>query len=158
MQARAERERDSAKPQSKRAAINYMTSDMLEGVDKRLNRSSLILTLAAMPAALILHSAKAALSIGAGAMLSYINFHWLKQAVDFAVAHVSESAPAKRVIARFVGRYALIAIVLYVTIRSSVLDLVFVFAGLLVYVAAILIECVSEVGRVLIKDYRNGRT
>ena len=135
-----------------------MTPDLMDGLDRRLNRSSLILTLAAMPVALYFHSARAALSIGAGAFLSYVNFHWLKQAVDFAVTHVTESAPAKRVIARFVGRYALIAVVLYVTIRSSILDLAFVFAGLLVYVAAILIECVSEVGRVLIKDYRNGRT
>ena len=135
-----------------------MTPDWMEGVDRRLDRSSLVLTLAAMPVAFVLHSAKAALSIGAGALLSYINFHWLKQAVDFAVTHVSDSAPARRVIVRFVGRYALIALVLYVTIRGSVLDLVFVFAGLLVYVAAILIECVSEVGRFLIKDYRNGRT
>jgi ATP synthase I subunit len=135
-----------------------MTPDWMEGVDRRLDRSSLVLTLTAMPVAFVLHSAKAALSIGAGALLSYINFHWLKQAVDFAVTHVTETAPAKRVIVRFVGRYVLIALVLYVTIRGSVLDLVFVFAGLLVYAAAILIECVSEVGRVLIKDYRNGRT
>jgi hypothetical protein len=135
-----------------------MTPDWMEGVDRRLDRSSLILTLASMPVVFFLYSAKAAMSIGAGAVLSYINFHWLKQAVDFAVAQVSASAPARRVIARFVGRYALIALVLYVTIRSSILDLVFVFAGLLVYIAAILIECVSEVGRVLIKDYRDGRT
>jgi len=135
-----------------------MNSDWMEGVDRRLDRSSLILTLAAMAVVFFLHSLKPAFSIGAGAALSYINFHWLKQAVDFAVTHISESAPVKRVMVRFVGRYVLIALALYVTIRGSVLDLVFVFAGLLVYVAAILIECVSEVGRVLIKDYRNGRT
>src|SRR5207237_8434037 len=134
-----------------------MTPDW-EGVDRRLDRSSLVLTFAAMPISFFFHSAKAAASIGAGALLSYINFHWLKQAVDFAVTHVSDSVPARRVIARFVGRYVLIALALYVTIRGSVLDLVFVFGGLLVYAAAILIECVSEVGRVLIKDYRNGRT
>ena len=135
-----------------------MTPDWMEGVDRRLDRSSLLLTLAAMPAAFFLYSAKAALSIGAGAVLSYINFHWLKQAVDFAVTHVTDEAPARRVLVRFVGRYVLIALALYVTIRGSVLDLVFVFAGLLVYVAAIFVECVSEVGRFLIKDYRNGRT
>jgi hypothetical protein len=135
-----------------------MTPDWMEGVDRRLDRSSLVLTLAAMPVVFFLHSGKAAVSVGAGALLSYVNFHWLKQAVDFAVTHVSDSAPASRVIVRFVGRYVLIALALYVTIRSSLLDLVFVFAGLLVYVAAILIECVSEVGRILIKDYRNGRT
>ena len=135
-----------------------MTPDWMEGVDRRLDRSSLVLAVAAMPIAFFLHSAKAALSIGVGAGLSYINFHWLKQAVDFAVTHVSESAPAKRVIVRFVGRYVLIALALYVTIRGSILDLVFVFAGLLVYVGAILVECFSEVGRVLIKDYWHGRT
>jgi hypothetical protein len=135
-----------------------MTDEWFEGVDRRLDRSSLVLTIGGAIALFLFHSAKAAVSFAAGAALSYINFHWLKQAVDFAVTHVTESAPAKRVIVRWVGRYALIALVLYVTIRSSVLDVVFIFAGLLVYVAAILIECVSEVGRVLIKDSRNGRT
>jgi hypothetical protein len=135
-----------------------MTSDWMEGVDRRLDRSSFVLAVVAMAIAFFFHSLKSSLSIGAGAVLSYINFHWLKQAVDFAVTHVSHSAPVKRVMVRFVGRYVLIALALYVTIRGSVLELVFVFAGLLVYVAAILIECVSEVGRVLIKDYRNGRT
>ena len=129
-----------------------------EGLDRRLNRYSLAVTAAAMPIALALHSAKAALSIGSGALLSYINFHWLKQAVDFIVLHGAQGRIGGRVMFRFVGRYALIALFLYVTIRSSVLDVVFVFAGLLVYVLAILIECVSEVCRVLIKDYRNGRT
>ncbi len=131
--------------------------ESFEGLDRRLNRYSLAVTLAAMPAALALHSAKAALSIGAGAVLSYINFHWLKQAVDFIVLQGAQGRIGGRVMLRFVGRYALIGLFLYVTIRSSVLDVVFVFAGLLVYVLAILVECVSEVCRVLIKDYRNGR-
>ncbi|HYR84109.1 MAG TPA: ATP synthase subunit I [Terriglobia bacterium] len=132
--------------------------DRLEGLDRRLNRSSLVVVLIAMPLVLFLHSAKAALSIGAGAALSYMNFHWLKQAVDFVVLEGAEGRKARRVLFRFVARYALIALFLYVTIYSSVLELVFVFAGLLVYVAAILIECVSEVCRVLIRDYRNART
>ena len=135
-----------------------MSEDLFEGVDRRLDRSSLILTGLAMLIALPLYSPKAAVSLGAGAALSYINFKWLKQAIDFLVTHVSDSAPARRVLVRFVGRYALIGCVLYVTIRSSLLDVRFVLAGLLVYVAAILIECISEVGKVLIRDYRNGRT
>src|SRR5205823_382351 len=105
-----------------------------------------------------IYSFKAALSIAAGAGLSYVNFHWLKQAVDFVVLQGAQGNRAPRVLMKFVGRYALIALFLYVTIRSSALDVVFILAGLLVYVAAILIECVSEVGRVLIRDYRNGRT
>jgi hypothetical protein len=134
-----------------------MTEDPFTGLDRRLDRSSLIVTLVAVPAAFAFHSARAAFSVAAGACLSYINFRWLKQAVDFVVLQGAQGNTAPRVLARFVGRYALIALFLYVTIRSSALELVFVFAGLLVYVAAVLIECVSEVGRSLIRDYRDGR-
>ena len=133
-----------------------MNLDTFEGLDRRLDRSSLVLITIGIPAAFFLYSAKAALSVGVGALLSYVNFRWLKQAVDFLV-NTPDRSP-RRVLAQFVGRYALIAVVLYVTIRGSLLELVFVFAGLLVYVGAILIECVSEVVRVLVRDFRNGRT
>jgi hypothetical protein len=131
----------------------------LDGLDRRLNKYSLVVTLIAIPAVFILHSFKASLSIGAGAILSYINFIWFKRAIDFVVMEgASGAAAGRRALIRFVGRYVLIALVLYVTIRSSILDIVFILAGLLIYVLAILIECVYEVSRVLIKDYRNGRT
>src|SRR5215510_3071823 len=130
-----------------------MTDDWFEGLDRRLDRSSLIVTIIAVPIVFGVYSLKAAASVLAGSALSYINFRWLKQAVDFVVLQGAESKVGRRVLARFVGRYALIGLSLYVTIRSSALDLVFVFAGLLVYIVAILIECVSEVGRVVIKDY-----
>lgn len=136
-----------------------MTSDAwFDGLDRRLDRSSLILTLAAIPAALYFYSLTAALSVAIGAGLSYVNFRWLKQGVDFLILQGGEGGGGRRVLFRFIARYALIALFLYVTIRSSLLQLVFVFAGLLVYIAAILIECITEVGRVLIGDYRNGRT
>ena len=122
-----------------------MTDDILEGLDRRLNRSSLVVAILAAGAAFFLYSAKAALSIAVGAVLSYINFHWLKQAIDFVVLQGAQGGGSRGVAFRFVARYALIGVFLYVTIRSSVLELVFVFAGLLVYVVAILIECVSVV-------------
>ncbi|HLH33004.1 MAG TPA: ATP synthase subunit I [Terriglobia bacterium] len=131
-----------------------MADDFLVGLDRRLNRSSLVVAIVAVAAAFFLYSAKAALSIAAGAVLSYINFHWLKQAIDFVVLQGAQGGGSRGVALRFVARYALIAVFLYVTIRSSALELIFVFAGLLVYVAAILIECVSEVARVLIGEHR----
>jgi len=131
-----------------------MADDILVGLDRRLNRSSLVVAIVAVAAAFFLYSAKAALSIAAGAVLSYINFHWLKQAIDFVVLQGAQGGGSRGVALRFVARYALIAVFLYVTIRSSALELIFVFAGLLVYVAAILIECVSEVARVLIGEHR----
>jgi hypothetical protein len=118
---------------------------VFEGLDHRLNRSSLIVGSIAVILVFFLHSAKAALSLAAGAVLSYINFRWLKQAVDFIVVQGAQGQAARGVAFRFVARYALIAIFLYVTIRSSAVDLIFVFAGLLVYVVAILIECIYVV-------------
>jgi hypothetical protein len=135
-----------------------MTEDVLEGLDRRLDRTSLMLTLASMPILFALRSASVAFSFGAGALLAYVNFHWLKQAVDFVILKGAQGGVGGRVMFRFVARYALIALFLYVTIQSSILSLSFVFAGLLVYVVAILVECVSQVCRVLIRDYRNGRT
>ena len=135
-----------------------MTDDVFEGLDARLNRSSLVVGIAAVLGAFFFYSAKAALSIAAGGILSYINFSWLKQAIDFIVKQGAQGGGARGVAIRFVGRYALIGVFLYVTIRSSALQLTFVFAGLLIYVAAILIECFSEVIRVVIEDFRNGRS
>lgn len=132
-----------------------MNGDIMEAIDKRLDRISLVLTLIAFPMALTLRSPKAAVSIALGALLSYVNFHWLRQAVDFVVIKGVEGRVGGRIALRYAARYALIGLVLYATIRSSLLDLFFVFAGLFVYVAAILIECFAEVGRVLIRDYRN---
>jgi len=139
-------------------AITLKNDDIFEGLDRRLNRSSLIVACIAIPLAWFFFSARAALSLAAGGVLSYINFHWLKQAIDFLVRQGAEGRGARGVVVRFVGRYALIGIFLYVTIRSSALQLVFVFAGLLIYVAAILIECFSVVIRVVIEDFRNGRS
>ena len=135
-----------------------MTDDIFKGLDARLNRSSLIVGIVAVLVAFFLVSAKAAISLAAGGVLSYINFRWLKRAIDFIVMQGAEGRGARGVALRFVGRYALIAVFLYVTIRSSALQLVFVFAGLLIYVVAILIECFSEVIRVVIEDFRNGRS
>jgi hypothetical protein len=132
--------------------------DTFEGLDRRLNRYSLIVASIAVPVVFAVFSAKAALSVAAGGVLSYINFHWLKQAIDFIVRQGAQGRGAPGVSLRFIGRYALIAVFLYVTIRSSALQLIFVFAGLLIYVVAILIECFSEVIRVVIEDFRNGRS
>ena len=132
--------------------------DIFEGLDRRLNRSALIVGCFAVPVVFFVFSLKAALSVAAGGVLSYINFSWLKQAIDFIVKQGAQGGGARGVAVRFVGRYALIGVFLYVTIRSSALQLVFVFAGLLLYVIAILIECFTEVIRVVIEDFRNGRS
>jgi hypothetical protein len=113
--------------------------------DRRVDRTGIIVLILASAAALYFYSAKAALSIATGGILSTVNFHWLKQAVDFVILEGGSGPIGKRIAWKYVGRYALIAGILYVTIRSSLLMPVLIVTGLLVYVVAILVESVIEI-------------
>ena len=115
--------------------------------DRRVNRTGLILLILATAVTFYIYSWKAALSIALGGILSTINFHWLKQAVDFVILKGGSGPVGKRVAWQYAGRYALIALTLYVTIRSSILVPALIVAGLLVYVLAILLESVFEIGK-----------
>jgi len=115
--------------------------------DRRVDRTGLILLILATAITFYIYSWKAALSIALGGILSTINFHWLKQAVDFVILKGGSGPVGKRVAWQYAGRYALIALTLYVTIRSSILVPALIVAGLLVYVLAILLESVFEIGK-----------
>ncbi len=115
--------------------------------DRRVDRTAIILLILISGTTLLLHSAKAALSIALGGILSTVNFHWLKQAVDFVILKGGTGPIGKRVAWKYVGRYALIAGILYVTIRSSILVPALIVTGLLVYVLAILVVAVFEIVR-----------
>jgi len=115
--------------------------------DRRVDRTAIVLLILISGTTLMLYSARAALSIGLGGILSTVNFHWLKQAVDFVILKGGSGPIGKRVAWKYVGRYALIAGILYVTIRSSLLVPALIVAGLLVYVLAILVEAVFEIVR-----------
>jgi len=115
--------------------------------DRRVDRTGFILLILATGITFFLYSWRAALSLAVGGVLSTINFHWLKQAVDFVILKGGSGPVGKRVAWQYVGRYALIALTLYVTIRSSILVPALIVAGLLVYVLAILLESVFEIGK-----------
>jgi hypothetical protein len=115
--------------------------------DRRVDRTAVILILLTFITAFVVYSGRAALSLAVGGVLSAINFHWLKQAVDFVILEGGTGPVGKRVAWKYAGRYALIAITLYVTIRSSLLAPALIVAGLLVYVLAILLVCVVEIGK-----------
>ena len=90
----------------------------------------------------------AGVAIGCG--LAAVNFLWMKHAITtFAGKMVQPKAPgdekkARRSATRFVARYALVAVVVYVIFASSVVSLSGVLVGLFLPVAAILVEAVYE--------------
>ena len=88
---------------------------------------------------------------GAGA--TWINFHWLKQGVDMlvAVSTAQDGAPQGRVpkgvYVKFLSRFALLVIVVYVILSRSWLPAAAVLAGLFVVVGAVLAELIFELAR-----------
>jgi hypothetical protein len=115
--------------------------------DRRVDRTGLVLLILASGITFFLYSGRAALSLAVGGILSTVNFHWLKQAVDYVILEGGSGPVGKRVLWQYAGRYALIALTLYVTIRYSILVPALIVAGLLVYVLAILLESVFEIGK-----------
>ena len=110
--------------------------------EKRLDRTNLIVILLAVTLVTLLDSPRGAASIGAGGLISYVNFRWLKQAVNFVILKGGEGPVGRRVGVQYAGRYALIGIALFVTIRFTLLDMTLLLAGLFSYVLAVLLECI----------------
>jgi hypothetical protein len=83
-----------------------------------------------------------------GCLIAYVNFYWLKRVVDALADRVTRSGQGEEgrgVLARFLLRYALIAIAAYAILRVSTSGLYGMLAGLFLPVAAIACEAGYEV-------------
>ena len=129
---------------------------LLAGVEPRIFRSIWIVGLAGATAFWLWRGPGWAAGFAVGAALSALSFQWMKTAIntlaDTVLLGASPSEPggvSKRrsagAVARFVLRYALIAVAGYVIFRSSVISLVAFFAGLFVAIAATLVEVAYQV-------------
>lgn len=121
-----------------------------EGLERRLWKISLGLGIPACLTALFLGGLDSGLGFLAGAVLSWINFRWLKQGVDHLLKSTRPAQPTPRRAARaaifkYFLRYALIGLSLYATFRIDILEVFGFFSGLLLVVAAVLVECVLQV-------------
>ncbi len=121
-----------------------------EGLDRRLWKISVGLGIPACLAALILGGLDSGLGFLTGAVLSWINFRWLKQGVDHLLEITRATQPpprrtARTAIFKYVLRYALIGLSLYATFRVDLLEVFGFFSGLVLVVGAVLVECVLQV-------------
>ncbi|HLQ77621.1 MAG TPA: ATP synthase subunit I [Terriglobia bacterium] len=115
--------------------------------DRRVDRTGLVLLVLVTAGTFFFYSARAAASLAVGGLISTVNYRWLKQAVDFVILQGGVGPVGKRVAWQYAGRYALIVVTLYVTIHFSLLIPALIVAGLLVYVFAVLLESVVEIGK-----------
>lgn len=132
-----------------------------EGLDRRLWKISLGLGIPACLAALILGGPDSGLGFLAGALLSWINFRWLKQGIDHLLESTRSAQPppnrsVRAVIFKYFLRYGLIGLSLYATFRFEFLEVFGFFSGLLLVVGAVLVECVLQVIRGWTEDPCHG--
>jgi hypothetical protein len=118
---------------------------------RRVAYITLALGIAAALALALLASWRAGAGFAIGAALGWLNFYWLDSGagaiVSAALAQQGRSQPQvpRRVYAGFVGRYALIAIAAYGTVRFLHTPVLAVFGGLLCLGAAVVAESLYEV-------------
>ena len=98
-------------------------------------------------AALVWWGSRAALGLGCGCMVAYLNFVWLKQGVECLADRVvgaGKAQSSKGMVARFLLRYVLMGAVAYGILTVSPASLYGFLAGLFTPVAAIACEAAYE--------------
>ena len=119
--------------------------------ESRVAGMTLALGGATAGAVALLDSIAAAAGVVLGTLLAWLNFRWLDQA-GWALVRVAQAQPgAERPVipratwVKFFARYALIALVLYVTVTRSPVPAVSVVGGLLMLGAAAMAVSLYEV-------------
>ncbi len=96
---------------------------------------------------------RAAAGFGAGAVLSWVNYRWMKQGVDTlarlstAGAGTQRAQVPARVYLKFLGRYALLITAAYAILRLLRPPAASLLAGFFSVVAAVLVEMVGQLFR-----------
>jgi len=128
-------------------------------VEDRLTRISIVLGALTLAVGGLFASWRFVVSFLLGAVISYLNFCWMKQGVDRLISSFgSELSPAPRlsgrsVIFKYFLRYALIGGTLYVIFRFQFFEARGAILGLLLFVAAVLFECLHLVIKTLLEEW-----
>lgn len=133
---------------------------LLAGVEPRILRGTLVLGITGAGAFWLWRGTGWAVGFAVGAALSGLSFQWMQVAITAITDKVLAAAPGGQrtarkpgsagAVARFVLRYALIAVAGYVIFRSSFVSLTAFFAGLFVSIAAVL----GEIGYQIYLSFR----
>lgn len=123
------------------------------GAERRIEYFALVAGAVGAVLAAILWSGLAALGVASGAALSWINFRWMKQGIGVLarLARAQEGAEKirvpKSVYARFLGRYALLALAAYAILIWLRVPVVSLLAGFGAVVVAALAEAAGQLFR-----------
>lgn len=118
--------------------------------ERRIARGTLLLGATVAAAAALAGQGRIATGLAAGALLAWLNFRWLEQAVD-ALVRVSTAGPegpAPRIspwlYVKFFARYGLLGAALYVMVARFAVPAWSLVVGLLALGAAAMLESVRQ--------------
>lgn len=118
--------------------------------ERRIERLTLALGLAGAVFAFLRWGWRSGVGLALGAGLMWLNFRWLKQGigalvkVSTAQAGQEQVRTPKGVYVKFLGRFVLLLITVYVILSRSWLPAAAVVVGLFAVVAAVMVELVWE--------------
>jgi len=142
-------------PPTEPALVDAIVADRFySGALDRIRGFMLALTPLLSAAAWWMYGAKPAIGLGVGCVIAYVNFYWLKRVIGSFVdraAGATKSQSSDGIVARFVGRYILMAVGAYVILTVSPASLNGLLAGLFLPVAAIACEAAYEVYGALVR-------
>ena len=127
-------------------------SDFHARILERINKFMLVLGAAALITASTMFGWRIGVGFTVGAVVSFLNFYWLKKVVAgvaAAAVHTGTAVSSRRVVQRFLLRYFLMAVAAFVILTVSRDSLYGFFAGLFLPVAAMLCEAGYETYKVV---------
>jgi len=113
----------------------------------RISGAMMVLAVMVALALWLRYGWRIAAGFACGSIVSYLNFHWLKQIVAAFAERVTQAGrpqSAKGIVLRFVARYVLMALAAYAIFSVFPASLYGLFAGLFLPVAAIACEAAYE--------------
>lgn len=127
--------------------VDPAVEEFYSGAYRRISRIIVILALLTFPVIAWRFHWRFALGFLVGCVAAQINFAWMKRAVDGMVEKMAAGKRAPSgvgLMARFFGRYIVVALLAYVIFRSSSHALYGLCAGLFVPIAAAMCEGMYE--------------
>jgi hypothetical protein len=124
-----------------------------ERTERRIARWTLVLGAAAGALTFALYTWRWGLGLFVGAVLAWVNFRWLKDAIDALIklsivrADVEKPRVSAWTWVRFFGRYALIGLIVYVIFVGLNIPVLSMLAGLCALGAATMAASVYEILR-----------
>ena len=119
--------------------------DFYERVTLRIFRVTLAIAAAGTMAALAWRGWSVGAGFALGSAISWINFRWLKHAVDSLSGKRAQRAPRPRLALLAGFRYLILGGAAYAILRFSSISLGATLAGLFVSVTAVIVEIFFEV-------------